>query len=155
MTAIEHTHFTIARKFDTSPAHAFRFWADPALKDRWTGCHPDWVVEKDDWDFRPGGTETKHLRTPGGEVQTFTAHYLDIVPPERIIYAYEMSFGGQRLSASLVTIILRASGQKTLMSFTEQVAILDGGTSAIDMRLQGTEQVLDILAGILAQDETA
>ena len=32
---VQHTSFTIERKLATSPRHAFRFWSDAALKDRW------------------------------------------------------------------------------------------------------------------------
>jgi uncharacterized protein YndB with AHSA1/START domain len=146
---VEHTNFTIERRLSTSPRHAFRFWSDAALKSRWNSCHPEWTVTEDTFDFRVGGTDRKHWRTPDGQDQTFTAHYLDIVPDERIIYAYEMSFAGRRLSASLVTIILAPSGDRTLMVYTEQVAILDGGTDARQQRLLGTEQGLDRLVDII------
>lgn len=148
---VEHTHFTIQRTLATRPERAFRFWSDAGLKERWNGCHPDWKVVEDVFDFRPGGSEYKQWRTPEGQDQTFTAHYLDIVEGERIIYAYEMSFSGKRLSASLVTIILKQSGTTTLMSYTEQVAILDGGADAKQQRLMGTEQGIDRLVEIINQ----
>jgi uncharacterized protein YndB with AHSA1/START domain len=147
---VQHTSFTIERKFATSPGHAFRFWSDADLKSRWNGCHPDWIVEEDIFDFRTGGHERKLWRTGEGAAQTFTAHYLDIVPDQRIIYAYEMSFAGVRLSASLVTILLAASGARCRMIYTEQVAILAGGADAGQQRLTGTEQGIDRLAAIIA-----
>lgn len=152
MTAdrVEHTSFVIERDFSARPAHAFRFWSDADLKARWNSCHPDWTVLEDRCDFRAGGTEAKRWRTPDGAEQTFHAHYLDIVAPSRIIYAYEMSFAGARLSASLVTILLAPVGAKTRMTFTEQVAMIGGGAGARDQRLAGTEAGLDRLAEILA-----
>ena len=149
---IEHTHFTIERRFSTSPRHAYRFWSDATLKSRWNSCHPDWTVVEDIFDFCVGGKEQKRWRTGEGQDQTFTAHYLDIVPDHRIIYAYEMSFAGKRLSASLVTIILTPSGEKTRMVYTEQVAILDGGLDARQQRLLGTEQGIDRLVAIIEQE---
>ncbi|WEX76198.1 SRPBCC family protein [Sinorhizobium numidicum] len=142
---IEHTSFVVERELSASPRHAFRFWSEAELKARWSGCHPDWLVLEDRFDFSVGGTEVKRWRTPAGDEQTFHAHYLDIVPEQRIIYAYEMSFAGARLSASLVTITFKTVGRKTKMTFTEQVAILAGGRAARDQRLVGTEEGLDRL----------
>lgn len=146
---IEHTSFVIERKLATNPGHAFRFWSDASLKVRWNSCHPDWTVEEDQFDFRVGGGERKRWRTQEGQVQTFVAHYLDIVTDHRIIYAYEMSFAGVRLSASLVTILLAASGLKTRMTYTEQVAILAGAAGARQQRLMGTEQGIDRLVEVI------
>jgi uncharacterized protein YndB with AHSA1/START domain len=44
-----------------------------------------------------------------GHDQTFHAHYLDIIPEQRIIYAYKMSFAGERLSARLLLSLLSRS----------------------------------------------
>jgi uncharacterized protein YndB with AHSA1/START domain len=147
---VEHTQFDIIRPFAASPRHVFRFFAEPDLKDRWNSCHPDWVVVEDRFDFTIGGGETKRWRTTTGEEQTFTAHYLDIISDQRILYAYEMSFGGKRLSASLVTITFTPAERGTRLCFTEQVAILTGGLAARDPRLSGTEEGLDRLVALLA-----
>lgn len=146
---IEHTSFVIEREFSAKPAHAFRFWAEPELKARWNSCHPDWTVLEDRSDFRVGGVDAKRWRTAQGQEQTYHAHYLDIEPARRILYAYEMSFAGQRLSASLVTIQLEAVAETTRMIFTEQVALLAGGDAARDRRVAGTEEGLDRLVELL------
>ena len=57
---------------------------------------------------------------------TFDATYLDIVPDERIIYAYEMTIDGQRISASLASIELRPVPGGTHLSLTEHGIFLDG-----------------------------
>ena len=151
MTAstLEHTTFVIQRDLPADPARAFQFWADPQLKDRWTGCHPDWRVLESRFDFREGGAEAKRWQTPDGKELTFHAYYLDVEAGSRIIYAYEMSFGGERLSASLVTIELAASGSGTRMKFTEQ-AVFSGGEGAARERAMGTEQGLDRLITVMA-----
>lgn len=146
---VVHTDFTIKRRLKTSPRHAFRFWSEPELKSRWNDCHTAWTVLDDEFDFRVGGTERKHWRTPEGRELIFTAHYLDIVPEQRIIYAYQMSFGGTRLSASLVTVTFTPLRDGTRMVFTEQVAILEGGADARQQRLAGTEEGMDRLVELL------
>ncbi|MGE8690726.1 MAG: SRPBCC family protein [Achromobacter sp.] len=142
--AIEHATFVIERELPASPRDAYRFWSEPRLKQRWTSCHPDWTVLEDRHDFRADGSESKRWRTPEGAEQTYRAAYLDVVPGERIIYAYEMGFRGQRISASLVTVEFVPSGAGTLMRFTEQAALLDG--SGAQGRRMGTEAGLDRLA---------
>ena len=149
---VAHTSLVVERELSASPRHAFRFWSEAKLKTRWSGCHPDWTVLEDTFDFRVGGGEAKRWRTSEGTEQTFHAHYLDIVPAQRIIYAYEMSFAGTRLSASLVTVTFDPSGKKTKMTFTEQVAILAGGAGAREQRLMGTEESLDRLVKIVESD---
>lgn len=153
MTAVEHTTFVIERELPAPPRRAFRFWSDPALKERWNACHPDWTVLEDRFDFSAGGGETKRWRTGSGTEQGFRSHYLDIVAARRIIYAYEMSLGGARLSASLVTVELHPAGDGTRMVYTEQAAFL--GAGAAPQRIAGTEGGLDRLVEAIARDGAA
>ena len=125
MNTVCHTTFVIERELPASPKHAFRFFSEKALKERWNACHPSWTVLEDRFDFRVGGVEAKRWRTGDGHEQTFFAHYLDIVPPSRIIYAFDMTFRGERVSASLATIDV-PDGTRTTLLFTEQLAFLAG-----------------------------
>ena len=63
---IKHSTFVIERELPGGPKHAFRFWSEPALKKLWTGCHPDWTVLEDRFDFGIGGEEAIRWRTPEG-----------------------------------------------------------------------------------------
>jgi len=153
LPSIEHSTFVIERELPGNAAHAFRFWSDARLKALWNSCHPDWAVLEDIFDFRPGGSETKRWRTAEGHEQTFAAHYFEIVPERRIIYAYHMGFMGQALSASLATVeFAPTGGGRTRMTFTEQVAFL-GETNA-RQRIEGTEQGFDRLIEAIAKDLT-
>ncbi|WP_448949848.1 SRPBCC family protein [Labrys neptuniae] len=147
--AIEHATFTVERLLPARPRHAFRFFSEPALKQRWTDCHPDWTVVAESFDFRPGGGDSMIWRTGDGEEQTFRAHYFDIVPGERILYGYEMSFAGKKISASLVTVLFTPAGGETRLVFTEQAAYL-GGPDTQRQRQAGTEWGLDRLVDVLA-----
>ncbi|WP_417718540.1 SRPBCC domain-containing protein [Salipiger sp.] len=150
-----HTDFTIVRQLKTSPRHAFRFWSDAALKARWNDCHTDWTVLSEGFDFRVGGGEHKHWRMPDGEELAVTLHYLDILPDERLLYAYQMTHGGVRLSGSLVTVTFAAADGGTRMDYTEQAALLVGGSEARAPRLAGTGEGLDRLAALAAEGEAA
>jgi uncharacterized protein YndB with AHSA1/START domain len=150
MKGIHHATFTIERTFGTTPVRAFRYWSDEALKERWTACHPDWSVIEAAFDFRAGGIEARRWRTSDGSEQTFTAHYLDIVAPERIVYAFEMSLAGRRISASLATVALDPAGGRTRMAYTEQIAFF-GGRDALAARIAGTGGGFDRLVEAIAE----
>ena len=149
MTAVQHTTFVVERELATSPRHAFRFFSEPALKLRWNECHPDWEVLEDRCDFRVGGVEAKRWRTGAGDEQTFLAYYLDIVPAERIIYAFDMTLRGARVSASLATVEFMPSASRTRMLFTEQMAYL-GDAASMRARIAGTGAGFDKLAEVVA-----
>jgi uncharacterized protein YndB with AHSA1/START domain len=148
---INHATFVIERPFRTTPARTFRFFSERDLKERWNACHPDWTVIDEAFDFRVGGIEAKQWRTADGSEQTFTAHYLDIVAPDRIVYAFEMSFGGERISVSLATIALQAADGRTQMTYTEQIAFF-GSRSALDQRIAGTGGGFERLAELIAAE---
>jgi len=149
MTGVQHTTFVIERELAASPHHAFRFFSEPALKLRWNECHPDWSVLEDRVEFRVGGVEAKRWRTGEGDVLTFFAHYLDIVPAQRIIYAFDMTLRGERLSASLATVEFKPSASLTRMLFTEQMAYL-GDEKSMRARIDGTGSGFDRLVEVIA-----
>lgn len=152
-TFADHATFTVERMLPGRPPHAFRFWSEFDLKRKWTSCHPDWTVLEDSFDFRIGGSEVVRWRTAEGETREFRAHYFDIVPGERIVYAYEMSLGIKRLSVSLATVVFTADGVKTRMTFTEQAVVLDAG-AGLEMRASGTGSGFDRLIAIMEWEQS-
>ena len=102
------------------------------------------------FDFRGGGSERRRWLLADGKEQTFTAHYLDIVPAARIIYAYGLGFAAERVSASLVTVEFLPAGAATRMIFTEQAAYLGAGMHS--QRESGTEWGLDRLVEVIGED---
>jgi uncharacterized protein YndB with AHSA1/START domain len=140
-----HDTFVVERHYDAAPARIYRAFADPDAKARWFGG-PD---EKRSVDFREGGKETLISDLHGTEM-CFYATYTDIVPDERIVYTYEMTMGGERISVSVATVEITAvpSGG-TDLKITEQGVYLDG-LDQPSMRRDGTEHLLDVLGESLA-----
>jgi uncharacterized protein YndB with AHSA1/START domain len=123
----KHDAFVIERKFPQSPERVFNAFANPAAKARWFSGPPDqWTQELRAFDFRVGGREQLVGTWTGGETSAFDAYYQDIVPKERIIYAYGMKINGVPISVSLATIEFKPAGTGTLLIITEQGAFLDG-----------------------------
>jgi uncharacterized protein YndB with AHSA1/START domain len=130
----------------------FRAFADPALKIQWFG-DPD--IEKNAphvIDFRVGGRESLAGAIPDGGSATFTyeAVYQDIVDGSRIVYSYEMTMNGQRISVSVATFEFYPDGDGTRLILTEQGAYLDGLDNP-DSRRIGTTSQLDNLATMLKE----
>jgi uncharacterized protein YndB with AHSA1/START domain len=100
------------------------------------------------FDFRVGGHEHLSGIYPDGRVSIFNSSYHDIVPEERIVYAYDMWLNTVRILVSLATVEFRAEGAATRLRITEQGVFLDCYDYA-DSRQQGTGVLLDQLHAAL------
>jgi uncharacterized protein YndB with AHSA1/START domain len=134
--SVTHTTFTLERRYDATPARVFTAWADPSAKARWFADAEGWTTERYDLDFRVGGREHWVGGPEDGTTHAYEALYQDIVPDERIVYAYDMHVDDSRISVSLATVELTAAGEGTGLRYTEQGAFLDGLDSA-ESRRQG------------------
>jgi uncharacterized protein YndB with AHSA1/START domain len=143
--SITHGTFVITRNYPASPARVFNAWADPQIKKRWFGAGEDNMGE---FDFRVGGREFSSGKGPDGGDYTFSVLYQDIVPDNRIVYTYEMTLGGKRISVSVAAIELRPEGQGTRMTVTEHGAYLDG-LDKPSQREEGTAWLMDQLGAEL------
>jgi uncharacterized protein YndB with AHSA1/START domain len=142
---VVHATFTIERTYDDAPpARVFRAFSDPAIKRRWFVEGEGWEVEEYLSDFRVGGREFSRFRFQGGPEIVNETSYQDIVPERRIIIAYWMAIGGQRISVSLATMEFEPVGGGTRLVFTEQGAYLDG-LSTVEDREEGTRGLLECL----------
>ncbi len=144
MRSVDHTRFEIQRTLKADTRRSFRAFSREDAKRKWFSCD-DWMeVVEYSLDCRAGGSEISRVRIPGGQDHLYLAHYFDVVPDQRLIFGYGMHLGDIRLSASLVTIVFEPKGANTLMTYTEQVAMLDGHQD-IEERIRGTELGLDSL----------
>lgn len=139
-----HDTFRIDRHFDAAPDRVFRAFADKEAKAKWFGGPAE--TKREVFDFREGGRETMKSVFGDGTTFAFVANYTDIVPGERIVYTYEMTMNGDRISVSVATIELRAGAAGgTDFVLTEQGVYLDGLDNSAQ-RKQGTEDLMDALA---------
>src|SRR5207237_5271460 len=99
--SVTHSTFVIERRYDAKPDRVFAAWADRDAKAKWF-VGPDGQQSPDyALDFRIGGRESVSGGPVGGPVFRYDARYYDIVPNERIVYAYEMYMDADRISVSV------------------------------------------------------
>jgi uncharacterized protein YndB with AHSA1/START domain len=148
--SVTHTTFVVERTYPAKPARVFTAWADPAIKARWFGAPDEGGAPPEIFDFQVGGREFNSGAAPNGQHYRYDARFYDIVPDERIVYAYEMYVDDARISVSVATVALQPDGAGTRLTLTEQGAFLDGLDTA-ELREAGTKDLLDQLGALLAR----
>ena len=147
---VTHGSFSLERTYDAPAARVWQALSTQAAKDKWFGAGPDKLETLErSVDVRVGGRERLKGRwIAGGVVSTFDALYYDVIPNERLVYAYEMHIDERKISVSLATMELRSMGAKTRLLVSEQGAFLDGYDDA-GSREHGTGELLDALGASL------
>lgn len=147
--AVTNAIFTIERVLSAPPARVFAAYSSLEAKNGWFKAQADIETLNRELDFRVGGKERFHARWPGGLVTDFQATYHDIVENERIILVYDLFHNDEKLSVSLLTLELRAEGDKTRLIHTEQGSYLSGGEEAVKGREHGTTWHIDNLVALI------
>src|ERR1700683_1772193 len=142
--------FTIERTLAASPSQVFAAFADVNLKSRMLassdGEEIGDALGHAEFDFRIGGRERFEFVEEDGRTMKYDALYYDIVPDQRIVYAYEMYAGESRISVSVASIELLENASSTTVIWTEQGAFLDGLDTS-DQREGGTSWMIDNMVG--------
>ena len=143
--SVTHATIHLERSYDAVPSRVFQAFADSAASDRWFVSAEGWELAEYEHDFREGGREIGRFSPKRGDPITHNnTHYKQIVPGERIIYAYTMAQEETLISASLLTVEFKSEGGKTRLLLTEQGAFLDGADQPAN-REAGWNQLLDSL----------
>jgi uncharacterized protein YndB with AHSA1/START domain len=144
VTAVVHSTFRIERSYPVPASRVFAAFADRATKLRWFAEGEGWEIQEFAIDFRVGGRESARFRFKGTMEMRNDTVYQDIVPDRRIVFAYTMTMGEQRISASLGTVELTPSGDGTRLAYTEQAAFFEGGDGP-QVREQGWRALFERL----------
>ena len=147
-----HATFVLERDYDASLDRVWEAFADEEAKKKWFGAEDDdWKITESVHDFRVGGTDVNTGTFQGAMESRFVGTYTDIVPNERIVYAYDMWINGAHLSTSVTTIAFEETATGTHLTFTEQGVFLDNNDNPAQ-REEGTGTLLDALGASLAGD---
>lgn len=146
---VTHDTFVCTRSVQADPARAFRAWSEVDIKRKWFAGPPDrWTEADRTFDFRVGGKETLLGLFQAGGSSFYDATFLDIVPNERIVYAYRMSVDGELISVSLSTVEFSTNGTGAEVRYTEQAAYYHPEMGR-ESRQHGTEVLMDNFAASL------
>ena len=150
----------IERIFDAPREQVWRAWTEPELFMRWWGPS-NFTSPSCRMDVRPGGSYIWSMRDPGGNDYFSTGSFLEVVPPERLVYTDSFAdkdgniippsaFGmGDDFPAEIiVTVTLEDLGRQTKMR-TIFSGMPDGpGT---EMTAAGYNESLDKLASVVTK----
>jgi uncharacterized protein YndB with AHSA1/START domain len=125
-SSVVHNTFSIERTYPSPPARVFAAFSNQEIKRRWFAEGEGWEVDLFTVDFRVGGHEVARFRFKGGAPIGNDTVYLDIVPDQRIVFAYTMTVGDTHISVSLATVEIAPSGDGSRFVYTEQGAFFDG-----------------------------
>jgi uncharacterized protein YndB with AHSA1/START domain len=147
---VTHGTFSLERTYPAPRSLVYQAFATLEGKAAWFEGGDGYTLVERQFDFREGGSERATGRWDSGTVSQFDATYLDIVPEERIVYAYEMRLDGVKISVSLATLEFKPAGQGTRLLITETGAFLDGYDDA-GAREHGTNFLMDRVGAYLAR----
>lgn len=140
--------FTIVRVFDAPREAVWRAWTEPEQFAQWFGPRGiSTPVDKLHMDLRPGGAASLVMvDDASGQEYPNTGTYLEVVPPERLVWADDGMPDGS--GAGTVTVTLRDLGDKTELTLHAVSEFTD------TMRAQaetGWGSTFDKLAELLAR----
>lgn len=129
----------IERTFSAPIEKVWNAHASLETKQKWFKGPPEWKQTERTLDFHIHGKETMK-GILNGKDSSYTAVYFEIVPNERLVYAFDVVWEGEIFSVSLVTTEFESVPEGTKMTFAEQLTYLDNPdpVTAHENRKMGT-----------------
>ncbi len=128
MDATAPQELMISRVFHAPREVVFRAWTDAEQFRQWWGPK-GFTNPVCDVDARPGGALLVHMRAPNGVIYPMTAVFLDVAPPERIVFQNSaLNEKGESMFEVLQTVIFGEEGAKTRV--TVHATVLRAGPEA-------------------------
>ncbi len=104
----------LERTFGAPREAVFEAWTSPEVMRRWWTPGEDWGTPRAEVDLRPGGRILVTMAEPGGHpTHTFTGEYLEVRPPERLVFTCEWQQPDAEDMVSTVTVEFRDEGDET------------------------------------------
>ncbi|HEX9296425.1 MAG TPA: SRPBCC domain-containing protein [Polyangiaceae bacterium] len=141
------TSLTLKRVLPADVARVFQAWSSAEAMSRWFVVDPQWTAKATN-DFRVGGRYRVEMRRQDGTIFVAFGEYLEIVPPERMVFTWSSAVPA--VQRSVVTLELRAVGHHTELTLTHRLL---PDTDEGRAHTIGWEGSLSNLAGYLTATE--
>lgn len=133
--AVVHETIVLEQRFDAAPERVWAAFESVEARSRWGVPSAAVTLEFLETDFRVGGRDSSRCGPKADPRYRVETHYLDLVPPQRLLFTETVDEGERRLSAALITVELTADSSGTAMRFTAQITALDGADLASGVRM--------------------
>ncbi|MBM3567810.1 MAG: SRPBCC domain-containing protein [Alphaproteobacteria bacterium] len=112
----------LTRVFKASPAAIYRAWTTAEALASWMGPRSIKTSDVGPLEVRPGGRYRIGMRGESGATHTVCGVYREVVPDRKLVFtwAWEDAASGKLGHESLVTISLRALGERTEMTLRHE-----------------------------------
>ncbi|MBI3702996.1 MAG: SRPBCC domain-containing protein [Rhizobiales bacterium] len=112
---------TITRIFDAPRALVWQAWTDPEMMAQWFGPR-QFTVPVCELDVQEGGVLRIVMRGPDGNDYPMKGVFLDVVPPERLVFSnIAVDKDGNHLLEGETTVTLAEQGGKTALTMTSHM----------------------------------
>lgn len=127
-----HPRLRIVRRFDAPVETLFAAWTRPEMVRRWLFTSEESEYNETEWGARVGGS-WRIMDRRGGVEYTATGEFLEVSPPERFVFTFEMpQFSPNR---DRITVELAPDGAGCIMTFAQ-----DGIDIAEEVRALGPDE---------------
>jgi len=127
----------IKRVIPATKERLFQAWTQPEQLRRWWTIGEGWRAEFAEVDLRVGGKFRVGNKPRSGESVLLTGEFLEIEPPDRLVYTWQ--FGLTNPGQSLITVEFKEMGGATEVSITHEHSPRDMGPGAV----AGWEAILE------------
>jgi uncharacterized protein YndB with AHSA1/START domain len=152
-TPIDQRELVISRIIDAPRREVFEAWTDPRRLAQWWGPH-GMTTPVCEIDLRPGGIFRTVMRAPDGTEYPTKGVFIEIVPPERIVFSDAFEPGFQPAAEPFVTAIVtfeELGGKTKYTARALHKSSLDRERHRQMGFYQGWSESLDRLAACLAK----
>jgi uncharacterized protein YndB with AHSA1/START domain len=154
ITPVFHDTFTLNRSWAATPSRVFSAWSDLPLKRQWFAPPPGrWTEIRRTIEFHRGGREIHEGRfNDSGMTTLYEGRFHLIEDNARLVFSYDLHLSDTFHSVTLATLVLMPKGARTDVTYTEQIAFLDGNDGTAQ-RKEGTEFGFDRIEKLIANGE--
>lgn len=141
----------VSRDFRATRELVFRAWRTAEHMRHWFS--PDVCsVTHAEVDFRPGGACVLCMRLPDGAENWCRGHYVEIVPPDRLVIDFDVEVDGVARFSALTSVTFEGVGPVTRMTVRQDYEIFDEAyVGAVAGAREGWRTTLDKLEAELAR----